>query len=58
MKTNEIVAQFHEKENADKFAEKANRRTFETVTVERKSDLWQVKLVPFRKIRKFEPPKT
>ena len=58
MKTNEIVAQFREKENADKFAEKANRRTFETVTIERKDDLWEVRLVPFRKIPKFEPPKT
>ncbi len=58
MKTNEIIAQFREKENADKFAEKANRRTFETVAIERKDDLWQVRLVPFRKIPKFEPPKT
>lgn len=58
MQKREIVACFHEKENADKFAEKANRRTFESVTVERKNELWEVRLVPVRKLRKFEPPKT
>ena len=58
MQKKEIVARFREKENADKFAEKANRRTFETVTVEQQNGLWEVRLVPVRKIPKFEPPKT
>lgn len=58
MQKKEIVARFRDKENADKFAEKANRRTFESVTVERKNELWEVRLVPFRKIPKFEPPNT
>jgi hypothetical protein len=57
MKNKEIVARFQLKENADRFAEKANRRTFESVTVEEKNGLWEARLVPFRKIPKFEPSK-
>jgi aspartyl-tRNA(Asn)/glutamyl-tRNA(Gln) amidotransferase subunit A len=58
MQKKEIVARFRDKENADKFAESANRRTFESVMVEQRNGLWEVRLVPVRKIPKFEPPKT
>ncbi|MFH1621089.1 MAG: hypothetical protein ABIB04_03315 [Patescibacteria group bacterium] len=58
MQKKEIVARFHGKEQADKFAEKANHRTFESVMVEQRYGLWEVRLVPVRKIPKFEPPKT
>lgn len=58
MHKKEIIAHFREKEHADKFADKANRRTFESVTIAEKNGLWEVKLVPFRKFPKFEPPKT
>ena len=58
MQKKEIVARFREKKSADKFAEQANRRTFESITVERKNELWEVRLVPVRKIPKFEPPTT
>lgn len=58
MQKKEIVARFRDKENADKFAESANRRTFESVMVEQRNGLWEVKLVPVRKIPRFEPPKT
>ena len=54
----EIVARFHDKASADKFAEKANRRTFESVVIEQRNGLWEVRLVPVRKIPKFDPPKT
>lgn len=58
MQKKEIVARFRDKENADKFAEKANRRTFESVMIEQRNGLWEVRLVPVRKTPKFEPPKT
>ena len=58
MQKKEIVARFREMKSADKFAEQANRRTFESITVERKNELWEVRLVPVRKIPKFEPPTT
>ena len=54
MQNKEIVARFREKGNADKFAEKANRRTFESVTIEKRNELWEVRLTPVRKIPKFE----
>jgi len=58
MQRKEIIARFREKESADKFAEQANRRTFESISVEWKNELWEVRLVPVRKIPKYEPPKT
>lgn len=58
MQQKEIIARFRDKENADKFAEKANRRTFESVTIGQRDGLWEVRLVPVRKIPKFKPPKT
>ncbi len=58
MQKKEIIARFRDKASADKFAETANRRTFESVMVERKNELWEVRLVPVRKIPKFEPPTT
>ncbi len=55
MQKKEIIARFHDKKSADNFAESANRRAFESVSVERKNELWEVRLVPVRKIPKFEP---
>jgi hypothetical protein len=56
----EIVARFRTKESADKFAESANKRHFESVAVERQKidGLWEVRLVPKRKLPVFRPPTT
>jgi hypothetical protein len=58
MQKKEIIARFQDKKSADNFAESANRRTFESVIVEQRNGLWEVRLVPVRKIPKFEPPNT
>lgn len=39
MQKKEIIARFHDKKSADNFAETANRRAFESVSVERKNEL-------------------
>jgi hypothetical protein len=53
MQKKEIIARFQDKKSADNFAESANRRTFESVIVEQRNGLWEVRLVPVRKIPKF-----
>ncbi len=56
----EIVAHFRTKDSADRFAESANKRHFESVAVERRKvdGLWEVRLVPKRKLPVFRPPTT
>ncbi len=53
---NEIVALFRAKENAETFASKANPRFYDAVTVEKRNGdrLWEVRLIPKRKIVQLE----
>jgi hypothetical protein len=53
---NEIVALFRAKENAETFASKANPRFYDAVRVEKRNGdrLWEVRLIPKRRIVRFE----
>jgi len=58
MQKKEIIARFLIRRNAENFAEKANRRMFESIVIEQRNGLWEVRLLPVRKIPKFEPSTT